>query len=528
MIIKHVTMRTPRKSSFGDLIRYLSDPKNTSERVGAVRITNCHSDELTDAMLEVMATQACNTRAKGDKTYHLIISFRAGEEPSDDVLATIEQRVCAGLGFADHQRVSAAHHDTDNLHIHLAINKIHPARLTLHEPYLAYRTLADLCVAIEAEYGLEHDNHQTSRRGSANGAENMERAAGIESLQGWIKRECSTQLQDAQSWPEVHEIMQRNGLALRERGNGLIIQNSDGLAVKASAISRDLSKAKLVARLGAFKPAAWNGEHSSPEQAYRPRPAPSRIDTSELYARYKSEQLQQNAQRTTSLKQAREQKRHAIESAQAKARTKRAAIKLLSSVSLTKKLLYAQAHQTLRKEVAAVQERHQYERTNISERYGRRSWPEWLQHQAKAGNKEALAALRANLARQALKGNIVTGRNRHPDTPAARPDHVTKKGTLIYRVGQTAIRDDGEKLSVATGASLESLATALQMATERYGRILTVTGNDEFKEHIAQAAAAAKLSVRFNDPKIEGRRLALLAVNRSNRNHIKPTQNTHR
>src|SRR5690606_34658922 len=173
------------------------------------------------------------------------------------------------------------------------------------------------------------------------GAQDMERAAGIESLLGWIKRECLTQLQKAQSWPELHEAMQRNGLALRERGNGLIILNSDGLAVKASAISRDLSKAKLVARLGAFKPAAWDCGHSSPEQAYRPRPAPSRIDTSELYARYKSEQLQQNVQRATSLKKAREQKRRAIESAQAKARMKRAAIKLLSSGRLTKKLLYA-------------------------------------------------------------------------------------------------------------------------------------------------------------------------------------------
>src|SRR5690606_7503879 len=137
---------------FADLVRYLSDPKDTSERVGAARITNCHSDELPDAMLEVMATQACNTRAKGDKTYHLVVSFRVGEQPSDDVLAAIEERVCTGLGFTGHQRISVVHHDTDNLHIHLAINKVHPTRLTLHEPYLAYRTLAELCATLESEY----------------------------------------------------------------------------------------------------------------------------------------------------------------------------------------------------------------------------------------------------------------------------------------------------------------------------------------------------------------------------------------
>lgn len=528
MIIKHVTMRSPRKSSFGDLVRYLSNPKDTSERLGTIRITNCHSDELSDTSLEVMATQACNTRAKGDKTYHLIISFRSSEHPPDDVLAAIEQRVCEGLGFADHQRISAVHHDTDNLHIHLAINKIHPENLTLHEPYLAYRTLADLCTALEREYELEHDNHQTTKRGSASRADDMERTAGIESLQGWIKRECLAQLQGAQSWAELYETLHHNGLVLRERGNGLIIQNNDGLAVKASSISRELSKAKLVARLGAFKPSAEQNEHPSHKREYRPRPMSSRDGTTELYARYKSEQLQQNAQRTTGLKKAREQKNRNIESAKAKARLKRAAIKILTSGRLTKKLLYAQAYQTHGNEVAAAQERYGYERATISEQYRQHSWQEWLQQQAKAGDKEALTALRANRARQALKGNTIAGQCHNTSIPAKPPDHVTKKGTLIYRVGQTAIRDDGDKLSVAAGASIKSLTTALQMATLRYGKVLTVNGSDEFKEHIVQAAAAAKLPVRFDDLTMESRRLALLTTNHKNRAPIKPTQNIHR
>lgn len=89
----------------------------------------------------------------------------------------------------------------------------------------------------------------------------MERAAGIESLQGWIKRECLPQLQRAASWAALHDVLHSHGLALRERGNGFIIQNNDGLAVKASSVSRDLSKVKLVARLGAFQtPAQPPGE----------------------------------------------------------------------------------------------------------------------------------------------------------------------------------------------------------------------------------------------------------------------------
>jgi hypothetical protein len=514
MIIKHVAMRSPRKSSFGDLTRYLSNPKDTTERVGTIRISHCHSDELTDAALEIMATQACNTRAKGDKTYHLIISFRAGEVVPDDVLAVIEDRVCTGLSFTDHQRVSVVHHDTDNLHIHLAINKIHPSRLTMHEPYLAYRTMADLCKAIELDYQLAPDNHQASKRGAASRAGDMERAAGIESLQGWIKRECLPQLQRAASWAALHDVLHSHGLALRERGNGFIIQNNDGLAVKASSVSRDLSKVKLVARLGAFQTPAQPPGEANAARTYQRQPLPSKIDTSVLYARYKAEQQHQASLRTTALRAAREQRNRAIESAKTKARLKRSAIKMLGSGRLTKKLLYAQTHQTLLAELATAQERYQRERGAISERHQPYVWQEWLQQQAKTGDKEALLALRANQARQALNGNIVTGNKRYNGS-INRPDHVTKKGTLIYREADATIRDDGDKLSIATDANMEGLIAALKMASQRYGQTLTVAGSDTFKENIAQAAATANLTVRFNDPTLERRRLALLSSQRS-------------
>ena len=134
MIVKHVAMKTVQKSSFVELTKYITNAQDKQERVGQVTVTNCHQQDPLDAALEVYATQAQNKRATSDKTYHIIISFRAGEHPSDQALREIEQKVCAGLGYAEHQRISAVHHDTDNLHIHVAINKIHPERLTIHTP----------------------------------------------------------------------------------------------------------------------------------------------------------------------------------------------------------------------------------------------------------------------------------------------------------------------------------------------------------------------------------------------------------
>ena len=137
MIAKHVAMRSLGHSDFAGLVGYITDAQDKTERLGLVTMTNCEAGTVQAAIDEVLATQHLNTRAQGDKTYHLLIGFAPGENPSAEVLGAIEARLCAGLGYADHQRISAVHHDTDHLHLHIAINKIHPTRHTLHEPFLA-------------------------------------------------------------------------------------------------------------------------------------------------------------------------------------------------------------------------------------------------------------------------------------------------------------------------------------------------------------------------------------------------------
>lgn len=136
MIAKHVAIRSVRQSDFCKLVHYITNPQQKSERVGQVSVTNCYADEARDAALEIMVTQAFNRRATSDKTYHVIVSFRAGEVPDAKTLQAIEARLCEGLGFGEHQRVSAVHYDTDNLHVHIAINKIHPQKHTIHNPLL--------------------------------------------------------------------------------------------------------------------------------------------------------------------------------------------------------------------------------------------------------------------------------------------------------------------------------------------------------------------------------------------------------
>ena len=549
-------MNEARLSSFGNLVKYISNSQEKQERVGEIRLTNFQNETLEWAVAEALAVQQCNQRAEGDKTYHLLISFAPGEQPSAEVLRDIEDHMCAAIGFGEHQRVSAVHHDTDNLHIHIAINKIHPERYTIHEPYRDYKVRSDMCAVLEREHGLQLTNQKGRKRGSENGADDMEQHAGIESLLGWIKRECADQLTQAHTWNDLHEVMRKNGLELQERGNGLVITDGSGVGVKASSVSRNLSKPSLEKRLGAFEgdtkkkasakrgpglhnrkappvvavggkpPPMRKGRLSTlsqlgaiegePGKRYEGRPIHSAgsTATTELYARYKAEQGIKVHARATAWGAAKNRKDKAVEAAKRTGRLKRAAIKMLSGPGVNKKLLYALVSKALHAEIQKANTQYLAERQSIHGEFSKRAWADWLQAKATEGDQQALKALRARKPAKPRAGDTVAGSGpaRRSSPMPLKVDSVTKDGTVIHRFAGSAIRDDGEALQVARGSNRAGLEAVLRMAVHRYGQNIAVNGSDEFKEKIARVAATSNLNITFNDAALEARRQELVRL----------------
>lgn len=553
MIPRHVPMKEAKLSSYAGLAKYITNSQEKQERVGEVRLTNFQSESLEWAITEALHVQQRNQRAEGDKTYHLLISFAPGEQPSAEILRDVEDRMCAAIGFGEHQRISAVHHDTDNLHIHIAINKIHPERHTLHEPYRAYKTMGDMASILEREHGLQVTNHGNKKRGSENRADDMEQHAGIESLLGWIKRECSDQLTQAQTWNDLHEAMRKNGLELQERGNGLVITDGRGVGVKASSVSRNLSKPSLEKRLGAFvvdakrKVSTKRGPGSSNRKAppvvavggkpppmrkgrlstlsqlgtmegergkrYEGRPIHSANNsaTTELYARFKAEQGTQIHARANGWESAKGRKDKAVEAAKRTSRAKRAAIKLLGP-GVSKKILYALVSKALHAGIQKANTQYLAERQSIQGQYSKRAWADWLQAKAIEGDQQALKVLRARKGTKPLAGDSVVGSGpvKRSGPMPLKVDSVTKDGTVIHRFAGSAIRDDGEALQVARGSNRAGLEAVLRMAVHRYGESIAVNGSDEFKERIARVAATSNLNITFNDAALEARRQELV------------------
>ncbi|OCR85630.1 DNA polymerase, partial [Campylobacter fetus subsp. testudinum] len=167
MIVKKIIFKSQTKSSFKNLsnyildednehakvlVDYILDTKNDMDKVEAYHFTNCSFDDNKDNIKEIVMTQQLNTTTKQDKTMHLVVSFKEDERPDIKTLYAIEDEIALALGMKDHQRLSAVHSNTNNLHIHIAINKVNPNTLKVINPYNDVKILQELAVNLEKKY----------------------------------------------------------------------------------------------------------------------------------------------------------------------------------------------------------------------------------------------------------------------------------------------------------------------------------------------------------------------------------------
>ncbi|QOJ24442.1 MAG: relaxase/mobilization nuclease domain-containing protein [Gammaproteobacteria bacterium] len=519
MIAKIIPIKSVRKSNYSALIQYLTDPQDKSERVSQIKVSNCYSDDQIAALIEIQNTQEMNKRAKSDKTCHLVLSFPEGERLSLSDLNAIEERFCDALGFNGHQRISVVHDDTNNLHIHIAINKIHPKNLTIHNPYYDYNKVAKLCEQIEQEYGLTTVNHETQSDKASRVAQEIETRTGVESLLVWIKRECLDELKQPDNWQDLHQALARHGLEIKERGNGFVLVANNGTAVKASSVDRSLSKGNLTQRLGAFV----QNEHSTQSsqqnaKQYQPRPLQNRIDTSELFARYQQEQTDNARQRSIQWAILRQSRDQLIDRAKREAKLKRNIIKSIKAGRLAKKALYATAHQQFKTTIAVIKSDYQKAYQSSKTCHSRMGWLDWLAFEAKNGKTQALAVLRSRRIGQ-FKGNQVSAKPSNDKSNGYFKDgfikddcveSISKIGTVTYKAGSTTIRDDGKRLIVLPDTTQDALADILHVAMKKYGSHLAINGTEPFRLQIAQVAAQNQMRITFDDKPLEQYRQQLM------------------
>jgi hypothetical protein len=368
------------------------------------------------------------------------VSFRKEDEGklTKEDFKNIEQEFAKALGFEEHQRHCAVHINTDNIHMHVAYNMIHPQKHTRHEPYRDYKVRDEVCRKIEKQYNLAVDNgidendlsvklNDTSAR--------VEAQTGEESFE----RYCHNQHDDimelldkAKTWQDIHKTFALFGLHLKQSGNGLAIKNSKGKQViKASSLDRKLSLASLSKQFGKFEQAK-DIENILPTIWYKKKPAQQNPEIKELWQEF----LKQNGQ----------EKIQAIKEKYYKEKVK------LITLGVNRKTKSELMKFTRNKELAEINE----VRLQLS-RNQTKNWLKFLQEKANNGDERALKVLQSkrpkinphkdelwtafikdqqqamHLARLDMKGKVFTPEQRNEELQTIANDYaITEQNFMRY------------------------------------------------------------------------------------------------
>ncbi len=513
MIPKTFKMRNRSKSSMKRLVEYITSDQNKRHRVSEILISNCKYPSPELAMREMLVTQARNRRAESDKTYHLMLSFRPGEDPAPETIRKVEAAVCKKLGFGEHQRIAVVHRDTDSVHLHIAINKIHPKRLTIHNPYRDWKSLGKECEKLERTLYLAADNHTpTGKTETERRAQDIEAMTGEQSLLSWIRQECLPALKAADSWEAFHRELANAGLAIKIQNNGVNFVAASGECVKGSGLDRSFSKGALEKRFGPFQQRPARLDSVVPVKTYQRSALGEPPEVKSEFAQAKEKNETQRKSRIHAVRNEQDTKMMVL---LAEIRRERLQARRTPASRIAKKRVFAAINQKYRAKLALIRKEARKKRQTVYRESPRYTWVSFLQEQAKEGDPKALKKLRVRAFDMARKG----GNAIRPDGDAVpdeqhienqRIDSVTKKGTIIYSVGKDELRDDGESFRINRDADIKTAVLALQIAQKRFGNCLFVSGDRQYRELMLTAAVEGKLGVTFSDPSLEVKRKAMM------------------
>lgn len=398
MISKHVAYEAAH-DDYAALARYIADAGHDGEKCLASWCAGCAADDDYElAIIEAQAVQALNTRSRKEKTYHLLISFRPEDEArlTPEVFKVIEERFAASLGYSEHQRHCGIHKNTNNIHMHIAYNQIHPERHVRHEPFRDYARRDKLCRELEREYGLTVDNGLEQRREDAltPKAATIEAQTGQESFESYAKRhkvKILEALEHAAHWQDVHEAMKAYGLGIKPHGNGLVVTDLHGKhTAKASVVDRSLSAKRLQERLGAFQ-TCRSLRPIQELSRYQAIPLHRSPERGELYSRYKLG-IENRKSRTTDIKEREDNRLEAIRQEWA---AKRQEIEDLGIHKHNRRNLLTLARKHEKEAIAKTKLDFQTEREAVRRDTPYTSWQDFLKLEAGNGNEVALAVLRS-------------------------------------------------------------------------------------------------------------------------------------
>jgi hypothetical protein len=480
------------------LVDYIAGPNagGDGEKVehrGSLNLLNVDHEAQVQEMIDLAEV----ARRGAQPVQHWILSWREGEQPTRPQADEAVSMFLDEMGLAQHQAIYALHRDTDNWHLHLAVNRVHPERerlVTVNKGFdheVAHRAIA----RIEDRQGWAREERGLYRPGPDGAIERVQAGAGerqpsaralsFEERTGERSAErvaigdAAPIIRRAHTWRELHDGLAAKGMRYEKKGSGALLWVGEQPA-KASSAGRDCSMSALEKRLGPFEPA-----RDGPARELRP---PGPLEPSRLWDSFAEERRThyqgRDAARGRLAERQSEEWRRLIE----RQRAERAEIFRGSWKGKGALLCAARSIAAARQaqEKAEVQERQKLDCRALRKEKGRfLSYEEWLRERAP---DRADHWRHRERRRAAIEGTTI-------ETPTPRDIRaftavIAGRDVHYHRAGERtpAFTDCGKTVDIYDTRRRESVLAALQLSAQKWGA-MTVTGNEHFLRTCVELAA---------------------------------------
>ncbi|EPK3005575.1 TraI/MobA(P) family conjugative relaxase [Klebsiella pneumoniae] len=522
MIVKKV--KNPQKAAskavrVSRLTDYIREPEreNSQEKCIHAGARGFITDEPQSQTAEMIALSQEAVRSK-DTINHYVLSWREGEQPSPEQVEEAVSIFMDELGVKDHQAIYGLHANTDNLHLHLAINRVHPETLKVvkinngFDIEAAHKAIARIenaqgwqreqngryQVLENGELGREHIDKDKPRQ-PAQPKRDMENRTGEKSAERIAIEDGAPIIKKAQTWEQLHRELAAKGMRYEKTGSGATLFVGD-VGVKASSADRDASLSKLQKRLGAYQPPPQR------QQVAQREPEPIKPDVpgwKDYITGRKAHYAEKNAAKLA-LDKRQEQERKQIAEQQKARRDElmRGNWKGKGEVLNAMRSVIA-AEQAAEK--AALKEKHQKQREQHRQQF--RPYPDLEQWQRMQKSPELAEQWR----HRASEPQRIEGASGEPPTPrdirAYQPEivgqqvHYSRKEEAGAGGGVSFV-DKGKSIDIHDWRNRDSTLAALQLSAQKWGSF-TVTGNDEYKAMCAKLAA--EHGFKITNPELQER-----------------------
>jgi hypothetical protein len=278
VIVKKVptSKKAPPKSKAHNvraLVDYIAGPKAGSdgekiEHRGAMNVLALDHEGQVQEMIDLAEV----AKKSPQPVQHWILSWREGEHPTATQAAAAVATFVREMGLADHQVVYALHRDTENYHLHLAVNRVHPETekvISVNDGFdheVAHRAIA----RIELEQGWQREDRGLfvvrtdgelerarsrghRQRQPTTRARDFEHRTGERSAQRIAAEVAAPIIRAVGNWGDLHRALSREGIRFERKGSGAVLWVG-GEVVKASSAGRECSMAALSKRFDDYQP----------------------------------------------------------------------------------------------------------------------------------------------------------------------------------------------------------------------------------------------------------------------------------